>query len=92
MEWLKNDAEDSMEVDIGYMEQMELRSTGPSRPATYEGYDIRQSLKPETDSEEVIDDLTWTKEVQVDMCERAMEVEFYPFKKVNIGFNFGTET
>lgn len=38
MEWLKSDDGHNMEVDIGYMGQMELRSTGPSRPATYEGY------------------------------------------------------
>ena len=38
MEWLKGDDAHDMEVDIGYMEQMELRSTGPSRPANYEGY------------------------------------------------------
>jgi len=83
MEWLKSDDGHNMEVDIGYMGQMELRSTGPSRPATYEGYDIRESLKPETTpAEDILEGLTWTKEVQVDMCERAMEIEFYPFKKV----------
>ena len=38
MEWLKGDDAHDMEVDIGYMEQMELRSTDPSRPANYEGY------------------------------------------------------
>lgn len=54
-------------------------------------YDIRESLKPETTpAEDILEGLTWTKEVQVDMCERAMEIEFYPFKKVGVPLTRGS--
>lgn len=83
MEWLKNDPDHTMDVDIGYMKQMELRLTAASRPATYEGYDLRTSLKPETEPYDArLQDIKWTNEVQVDVCERAMELVFYPFKSV----------
>ena len=36
MEWLDDDTNmESMEVDIGYMPQMEIISTGPSKSANY---------------------------------------------------------
>lgn len=83
MEWLKSDSENSMEVDIGRMSEMGLVATSPSRPATWDGYDLRSSVKPLTSPpEEALEGLSWTKEVQVDACESAMERVFYPFKAV----------
>ena len=83
MEWLQNDEEHSMQVDIGHMSKMALVATSESRPARWDGYDLRTSLKPETTApEEALEGLSWTKEVQVDVCEKNMEVVFYPFKTV----------
>ena len=42
MEWLNGPVEtENMEVDIGYMPEMDLKSTGPSQPAILNGHDIR---------------------------------------------------
>lgn len=85
MEWLKGSQAVEMEVDIGYMPQMELRGTGPSRPATWEGKDMRNAFKPElAAAEDELDDLEWSREVQVDVCTRAMDIVFYPFQKVTL--------
>lgn len=84
MEWLKGSEDTEMEVDIGYLPQMELRVTGASRPATWEGKDMRTARKPELEpAENALDDVTWSQEVQVDVCTRAMEIEFYPFQTVS---------
>lgn len=84
MEWLKGASETEMEVDIGYMPRMELRGTAPSRPSFWEGRDLREAYRPEIDepAEAALEDLSWDHEVQVDVCTRAMEIEFYPFQKV----------
>jgi len=83
LEWLKSHQEHDMEVDIGYMPLMEVRSTGGSRPAIWEGKDLRHLFKPELQpADSLIHDLNWSQEIIVDECERAMELQFYPFKSV----------
>ena len=41
MEWLNGPGNDDMEVDIGYMPQMELRSSRRSQPAVIGDFDYR---------------------------------------------------
>ncbi|KAI8744586.1 selenoprotein N [Biomphalaria glabrata] len=74
MEWLtdKNDPE-VMEVDIGFMPKMEIRSVGYSH-------------KPNSDGQENNDfentTIVWQKEITYEEAKDALDVRFFPFKKV----------
>ena len=86
MEWLNNprDAQ-NMEVDIGYMPQMELKSTRPSVSALHAGQDHRETqLQPTDDYEKSIEDIVWKKEISQAEARRKLEIKMYPFKKVSI--------
>ena len=79
MEWVLDNGPDSLEVDIGYIAQMELRSTGPSVPAIVDsGLDIRDHFIEPHPGEEI----SWLEEISDEEARRKLEVVFYPFKKV----------
>lgn len=86
MEWLYGASESSnMEVDIGYLPQMELKSTGPSTPSIItdtEGniIDSREGGEP---IQFVFEDIHWTSEISQQEAARRLEVTLYPFKKVS---------
>lgn len=83
MEWLTGSQEaGNMEVDIGYMPQMELMSTTESVPAFQDGDDRRDSYIP-THQDESETNVIWKEEISVAEAERLLEVEMYPFKQVN---------
>ncbi|TSS85072.1 Selenoprotein N [Bagarius yarrelli] len=86
MEWLYGTSESSnMEVDIGYLPQMELRASGPSTPSVI--YDEQGNVM---DSREeggepihfVFEEIHWISEISRDDAAGRIEVTFYPFKKV----------
>lgn len=86
MEWLYGASESSnMEVDIGYLPQLELQSTGPSAPSIImdeEGniIDSRDGGEP---IQFVFEDIYWTSEINRQEATRRLEVTLYPFKKVS---------
>lgn len=83
MEWLTGSQESgNMEVDIGYMPQMELLSTTESLPAVLDGVDHRDGYIPSRPNESKTD-VIWKEEISVAEAERLLEVEMYPFKKVD---------
>lgn len=83
MEWLTGSQEaGNMEVDIGYMPQMELLSTTESVPAFQDGVDRRDSYIS-THEDESETNVIWKEEISVAEAERLLEVEMYPFKQVN---------
>ncbi|KAG7510254.1 hypothetical protein JOB18_016945 [Solea senegalensis] len=86
MEWLYGASESSnMEVDIGYLPQLELQSTGPSTPSiiTDEEGNIIDSRDGATEPIQFIfEDIHWTSEISQQEAARRMEVTLYPFKKV----------
>lgn len=87
MEWLTGSQESgNMEVDIGYMPQMELLSTTESHPAVLDGVDHRDGYIPSRPNESKTD-VIWKEEISVAEAERLLEVEMYPFKKVTY-YNF----
>ncbi|CAG10470.1 unnamed protein product, partial [Tetraodon nigroviridis] len=84
MEWLYGASESSnMEVDIGYLPQLELQSTGPSTPDVI--VDQEGNVIDSKDSGEpiqfVFEDIHWTSEVSHQEATRRLDVTFYPFKK-----------
>ncbi|CAL8296274.1 unnamed protein product [Arctogadus glacialis] len=85
MEWLYGGSESSnMEVDIGFLPQLELLSSGPSTPpfVTDEEGRVVESRGPEP-IHFVFEDIHWTAEVGQQEAQRHLEVTFYPFKKVS---------
>lgn len=87
MEWLYGASESSnMEVDIGYLPQMELMSTGPSTPSVIvdeEGNVIDSKEGNHEPIQFVFEDIIWTSEISQHEALRRMEVTYYPFKKVD---------
>uniref|UniRef100_A0A665UYB6 Selenoprotein N n=1 Tax=Echeneis naucrates TaxID=173247 RepID=A0A665UYB6_ECHNA len=87
MEWLYGASESSnMEVDIGYLPQLELQSTGPSTPSIItdeEGNIIDSRDKSIEPIQFVFEDIHWTSEISQQEATRHLEVTFYPFKKVS---------
>ncbi|KPP63889.1 selenoprotein N-like [Scleropages formosus] len=88
MEWLYGASESSnMEVDIGYLPQMELQATGPSVPTFIhdeEGnvIDSRVGGAGGDPVQFVFEEIHWKSEISREEAARRMEVTFYPFKKV----------
>ena len=83
MEWLNGPQEGNMEVDIGFMPQMELNITRGSVQAIYGGEDLRTSYIPTTDDyQQAVSAIQWTQELTFAEVEEKLEVRLYPFKKV----------
>lgn len=86
MEWLYGASESSnMEVDIGYLPQMELQATGPSVPTVIQdenGNVIDSRLEGSEPIQFVFEEIHWTSEISQEEAARNIEVTFYPFKKV----------
>lgn len=90
MEWVTDSAEqDNMEVDIGFMPQMELRSSRSSIHVFDEAGRQGYRLSAEPDDEAVLSGITWQEEISVAEARRRLEVEMYPFKQVEY-YNFTT--
>uniref|UniRef100_A0A1B8YA36 EF-hand domain-containing protein n=1 Tax=Xenopus tropicalis TaxID=8364 RepID=A0A1B8YA36_XENTR len=87
MEWLYGASESSnMEVDIGYLPQMEIESLGPSIPSTIydENGNIMESRNAEGEAIEfVFEDINWQSEMTFEEAARKLEVTMYPFKRVS---------
>uniref|UniRef100_A0A8C7Z7M7 Selenoprotein N n=1 Tax=Oryzias sinensis TaxID=183150 RepID=A0A8C7Z7M7_9TELE len=86
MEWLYGASESSnMEVDIGYLPQMELQSTGPSTPSIIldeEGNILDRRDSSSEPIQFVFEEIHWSSEISREEAARHLEVTFYPFKKV----------
>lgn len=86
MEWLYGASESSsMEVDIGYIPQMELEAMGPSVPSVIldENGNILASRPPSGEPLQfVFEEITWQQELSWEEAARRLEVTMYPFKKV----------
>ncbi|KAJ8780956.1 hypothetical protein J1605_000999 [Eschrichtius robustus] len=86
MEWLYGASESSnMEVDIGYIPQMELEATGPSVPSVIldeDGNMIDSRLPSGEPLQFVFEEITWQQELSWEEAARRLEVAMYPFKKV----------
>lgn len=87
MEWLYGASESSnMEVDIGYLPQMELQSSSPSTPSFIEdeeGNIIDSRGQGNDPIQFVFEEIHWTSEISREEASRRIEVTFYPFKKVS---------
>nr|KAF6380249.1 selenoprotein N [Myotis myotis] len=86
MEWLYGASENSnMEVDIGYIPQMELEATGPSVPSVImdeDGNMIDSRLPSGEPLQFVFEEIRWQQELSWEEAARRLEVAMYPFKKV----------
>ncbi|KAK2147360.1 hypothetical protein LSH36_557g01040 [Paralvinella palmiformis] len=81
MEWLNGPKEqDNMEVDIGYMERMELKATRSSL-YVYDGGNNYTNTYISGVEKDATRDIVWEKEITVKQAARDMEVKMYPFKK-----------
>lgn len=87
MEWLYGASESSnMEVDIGYLPQMEIESMGPSIPSVIydENGDVIDSHSSNGEPLDfVFDEIIWQSEISVEEAAKKLEVTMYPFKKVS---------
>ncbi|KAJ4939958.1 hypothetical protein JOQ06_029393 [Pogonophryne albipinna] len=87
MEWLYGASESSnMEVDIGYLPQLELQATGPSTPSIImdeEGNIIDSQDGNSEPIQFIFEDIHWTSEISEEEATRRLEVTLYPFKKVS---------
>ena len=75
MEWLQGVR--GMEVDIGYMPEMSLRTTAPS--VVVKDFNAEDKV-PEKQVD--LDKIEWTKEISMEKAAADLEVKMYPFKKV----------
>uniref|UniRef100_A0A8C0YQM7 Selenoprotein N n=2 Tax=Cyprinus carpio TaxID=7962 RepID=A0A8C0YQM7_CYPCA len=86
MEWLYGASESSnMEVDIGYLPQMELRAEGPSTPSVIydeQGNMIDSRGEGGEPIQFVFEKIVWSAELSREEASRHLEVTMYPFKKV----------
>ncbi|KAK7104887.1 hypothetical protein V1264_019532 [Littorina saxatilis] len=80
MEWIMEGGEGGMEVDIGYMPQMEWMMDAESHLPLPEEED--QSLKPDFPSPQTPAEMQWSSEAPRLECLRMIEKAFYPFKQV----------
>lgn len=87
MEWLYGASETSnMEVDIGYLPQMELMSNGPSTPSIIvdeEGNVVDTKVNSHEPIQFVFEDIIWTSEISQQEALHRIETTYYPFKKVD---------
>ena len=82
MEWLNAPlSAENMEVDIGYMPQMELRATQSSTdPPTEVGQDRSTVYLEHISQPEVVVD--WEVQISREEAMKRLEVQFYQFKQV----------
>ena len=75
-----------MEVDIGYMPQMELRVTRASVPAVLNGVDVRSDhINATTGGQDnTLSTIEWTEKISEEEAARKLEVKLFPFKEVCI--------
>ena len=84
MEWLNGPKEqDNMEVDIGFMDRMELQATRSSIHVHSDGKDFTETYIP-TENEDMVKNIVWKEQISQKNASGKMEVKMYPFKKVNI--------
>jgi len=77
-----------MEVDIGFIPQMELRSTRASVQAFHAGIDQRITrLESSPSYQSSVESIKWTKEISQAEAQHRLEVKMYPFKEVKY-YNF----
>lgn len=84
MEWLNGpEASENMEVDIGYVSQMEIKSSSPSLKAN-QFNQAASFIKPITTElyQTFINQIKWSEEISLDDAFSHLEQSFYPFKKV----------
>ncbi|CAN9502087.1 unnamed protein product [Ophioblennius macclurei] len=82
MEWLYGASESSnMEVDIGYLPQLELQSSRPSTPSVITDEQGNVVDSPET-IRFVFEEISWNAELSRQEAARRLELTLYPFKKV----------
>ena len=79
MEWLTGPFDsENMEVDIGYIPQMSINSTGPSVPVTP---DTSSDTVPPSE-DDTATTYEWTAEISREEAAKKLELKMYPFKKV----------
>lgn len=87
MEWLYGIGDGgNMEVDIGYLPQMELKSAGPSIPSVIvdENGNVIDSVDPAGEPIQfVFEEIVWRQEFSFEEAVGKLETTFYPFKKVS---------
>lgn len=85
MEWLYGSSDDSnMEVDIGFLPEMRLTSPEPSMQVAIYGEDGEVLFEPENHhSKKYREAITWDFAVTTEEAMKAIELQFYPFKKVS---------
>lgn len=81
MEWLNGpETDENMEVDIGFIPQMEIQITSPSKKVPK---DVQEKELPEDKNmAKNVQNMKWKKEISMYDAERSLEIAFYPFKKV----------
>jgi hypothetical protein len=88
MEWLTNSGStsSSMQVDIGYMPRMELRSAAPSVNMSETGITSEQLLSTMNDVlyQQLLNSFPWTTDTFMNEQDTLslLERTFYPFKEV----------
>lgn len=84
MEWLYGSSETSnMEVDIGFLPQMELKASEPSMQVAVYGENGEIIFQPEhQDSQRKREAIVWDFEISLEEAFKAIEIQFYPFKKI----------
>ena len=81
MEWLNGPVEDeNMEVDIGFIPQMELKHTLPSAQVPIFGENGEAIFEPPPAID--IGPIIWDAEITTEEARGRMEAQLYPFKKV----------
>ena len=77
MEWYNGPSSESMEVDIGYVERMEILSVAPSSVKKSK----QKNLSVE-ESQKLIEGIEWKEEISMEDAFTNLEKSFYPFKEV----------
>ncbi|GCB82726.1 hypothetical protein scyTo_0021709 [Scyliorhinus torazame] len=87
MEWLYGAGETgNMEVDIGYLPQMELRASGPSIPniiVDENGNVIDGADASGEPIQFIFEEIVWQSEISFEEAVNRLETTMYPFKKVS---------
>lgn len=81
MEWLTNSTNEfDMEVEIGYLPQLELKSTAPSTPPDNEEEVISDNEEEANNSDQ--SRIVWQEEITREQANLELEKVMYPFKQV----------
>ncbi len=85
MEWMNGPIEgENMEVDIGFMPQMELRSLLPSEEVPVYGENGELLYEPPPKTGKNDGPIVWTQEITMEDAMRILETKLYPFKQVRL--------